>query len=63
MRRYDSVRMFSDKGSLKQNFSKLKNNSFLAGPKEEVPEMISKLDSKYNLKMFIECFMFKLGVF
>lgn len=55
--------MFSDKGSLKQNFSKLKNNPFPAGPKGEVPEMISKSDSEYNLKMLIECFMFKLGVF
>lgn len=55
--------MFSDKGSLKQNFSKLKNNPFPAGPKGEVPEMFSKSDSKCNLKMFIECFMFKLDVF
>lgn len=55
--------MFSDKGSLKQNFIMLKIHPFLAGPKEEVPEMISKSDSKYNLKMFIECVMLKLGVF
>lgn len=45
--------MFSNKALLKQNFGKLKNDLFLAVPKEEVPEMISKPDPKFKDTIFI----------
>lgn len=45
--------MFSDKGSLKQNFDKTKIDPFLVDPKVEVPEMISKPDPKLKDTYFI----------